>query len=254
MHCVMNTLQLSAAPAADIDEGSTNMDEQGTNPEADQEAPTNAAAERMRQARELAQMTVAGAISTASSMAEMASAEAAANAESAGSATQELSGAVGKAAAGVIQGASVSTGAVIGGAKGALGGLILAAQISGGALIEATRGLVGTTARTAGAVTEGLVMATEDQEQGADQVKHAARTFTQESFDATAGVAFGALGGAATATGALAGGAKGAVGGTIEGLKLVANAGADATYVVAKETARGSTEVARRVLRRPEEE
>jgi len=38
----------------------------------------------------------------------------------------------------------------------------------------------------------------------------------------------------------------------VEGLKLIANAGADATYVVAKETARGSSEVARRVLRRPE--
>ncbi|MEZ4767341.1 MAG: hypothetical protein R2844_02830 [Caldilineales bacterium] len=230
------------------------MDEQGTTPEADQEAPTNAAAERMRQARELAQMTVAGAVSTINSMAEMSAAEATANSLTAAGATQELSGALGKAAAGVVQGASVSTGAIVGGAKGALGGLIMAAQISGGALMEATRGLAGATARTAGAVTEGLVIATQDQEQGADQVRQAAKAFTQESFDATAGAAFGALGGAATATGALAGGVKGALGGTVEGLKLAANAGADATYVVAKETARGSTEVARRVLRRPEEE
>lgn len=229
------------------------MDEQGTIPEAGYAAPTNPAAQRMRQARELVEMTVTGALSTVSSMAEMSSAEAAANAEAAAEATQELSDTLGRAFASVVQGASVSTGAAIGGAKGALGGLILAAQISGGALIEATKGLVGTTARTAGAVAEGLVVATEDQEQGADQVVQAARSFTQESFDATAGVAFGTLGGAATATGAVAGGVKGAVGGTVEGLKLVANAGADATYVVAKETARGSSEVARRVLRRPEE-
>ncbi len=161
---------------------------------------------------------------------------------------------MGKAVAGVVQATSVSTGAFIGGAKGALGGLILAAQISGGALIEATRGLAGTTVRTAGAVTEGLVIAAQDQEKGATQVKQAAQTFTQESFDATAGVAFGTLGGAATATGAVAGGAKGAVGGTVEGFKLAANAGADATYTITKEVARGSTEVARRVLRQPEDE
>ncbi len=230
------------------------MDEQGTIPQAGYQPPPSVVAERMRQARELTQMTVAGAVSTISSMAEMASAEAAANAETAAEATQELSTALGKALASIVQGASVSTGAAIGGAKGALGGLILAAQISSGALLDATRGLAGTTARTAGALAEGLVVATEDQEQGSDQVVQAARSFTQESFDATAGVAFGTLGGAATATGAVAGGVKGAVGGTMEGLRLIANAGADATYVVAKETARGSTEVARRLLRRTEEE
>ena len=143
-------------------------DEQGMTPEAGQELPISVVAERMRQARDLADMTVAGAVSTVNSMAEMASAEAASNAEAAAEATQEVSEAVGKAVAGVVQAASVTTGAFIGGAKGALGGLILAAQISGGALMEATRGLAGTTARTAGAVTEGLVIATQDQEQGAD--------------------------------------------------------------------------------------
>ena len=104
-------------------------DEQDMTPEEGQEIPISMVSERMRQARDLADMTVAGAVSTVSSMAEMASAEAASNAEAAAEATQAVSESLGRAVAGVVQAASVSTGAFIGGAKGALGGLIMAAQI-----------------------------------------------------------------------------------------------------------------------------
>jgi len=79
-------------------------------------------------------------------------------------------------------------------------------------------------------------------------------SFAQETFDATAGVAFGALGGVATATGAVVGGTKAAAGGTVDGLKTVVNAGADATYVVGKEAAEGTTQMLRRALLRLEDE
>jgi hypothetical protein len=82
-------------------------------------------------------------------------------------------------------------------------------------------------------------------------VKEAAKVFAQESFDATTGAALGALGSAATATGAVVGGAKGATAGMVDGLKQVAGAGADSTYAVGKQAAETGTEVLRRTLRRP---
>jgi len=88
--------------------------------------------------------------------------------------------------------------------------------------------------------------------QGVDQVKQAAKAFVQEAFDATAGAGFGALGGTTTMTGAVLGGVKGATVGAVEGAKAVVDAGADVAFSVVKETSKGRTEVARRVLRRPE--
>ena len=91
-------------------------------------------------------------------------------------------------------------------------------------------------------------------QQGAEQVKHAAAAFVQEAFDATAGAAFGALGGAATATGAVVGGVKGAASGTVGGAKEVVDAGADVAYSVTKEATKGGAEMVRRALRRPEDD
>jgi precorrin-6B methylase 2 len=103
-------------------------------------------------------------------------------------------------------------------------------------------------------MAEGFAVALEDQAQGAEQVKQAAKAFAQQAFDATAGAGFGALGGATTMTGAVLGGVKGATVGTLEGAKEIVDAGADVAYSMTKEASKGGAEVARRVLRRPEEE
>jgi hypothetical protein len=50
------------------------------------------------------------------------------------------------------------------------------------------------------------------------------------------------------------GGVKGAAAGTLEGAKGIVDAGADVAYSVTKEASKGGTEVARRVLRRSEDE
>jgi hypothetical protein len=54
-------------------------------------------------------------------------------------------------------------------------------------------------------------------------------------------------------TGAVLGGVKGATVGTLEGAKEIVDAGADVAYSMTKEASKGGAEVARRVLRRPEE-
>ncbi len=222
----------------------------------EQETPTQqgAVAEGLRKAKELTGMTVQGARSTVDSVAGMAAGEASATAEAAASATQGLAEALGGATTHAVHGVAHSTGALLGGAMGTAGGMLMAAQIMGGATVDAVKGLAGSTAKAAGGLAEGFAVALEDQERGAEQVKHTAMAFAQEAFDATAGMAFGALGGATTMTGAVYGGVKGAAAGTVEGVKVVADAGADVAFSVVKETSKGRTEVARRVLRRSDDE
>jgi hypothetical protein len=216
-----------------------------------QEFPTNPVADRLRKVKELAEVTGAGMRATADSTAMMVSSEAKTTSDATGAAAQELAGAMGQAVTGTIDGVARSTGAVAGGTLGAAGGLLLALQISGAATWEAARSLAGSSGRAAGRMAEGCLVALDDQAQGADQVREATSDLAQEVFDATANVALGALGGLATAIGAVAGGAHGAVGGSFEGAKRMADAGAEATWVVGKEASRGSTEVLRRTLRRP---
>ena len=120
------------------------MSEQNTSMDAAEEqaaAQENAMTARLRQAKDLTSMTVAGTRSTISSTADMAAGEATASAEAASSAAQTFAQTLGEAVAAAIGGVAHSTGAMVGGVKGATGGLILAAQIGGGAAVEATKAL-----------------------------------------------------------------------------------------------------------------
>lgn len=221
---------------------------QGRHPK---EQPSPMAA-RLQQARELTEWTVAGVKSTAESAASMAASEAGATADAADVAMGPLADSLGKAVTDGVQGAARSTGAMVGGLKGTASGLLLAAQIGGAAAIEAARALAGGSLKAAGRTTEGMMLGIEDQQEGAEALRETTRDLAQETFDATTGAALGALGGLATAVGAVAGGTKGALEGTIEGVQRMADAGAEATWVVGREASKGSTEMLRRALRRPE--
>lgn len=219
---------------------------------AEQDQITGAMAERIRKAKELLSMTAQGTQATVQSTAETVAAEAAQRAEAADKAAEEVAEALGAAVTQAVRGAAHGTGAMTGGLMGLASGLLMAAQIGSSAALDAVKNLAASSAKAAGELAEGFLLALEDQEAGAERVKKTAKTLAQETFDATTGAALGMLGGAATAAGAVLGGAKGVTAGTVEALKQFADAGADATYVVGKETAEASTQVLRRALRRSE--
>jgi hypothetical protein len=117
--------------------------------------------------------------------------------------------------------------------------------------MDAARDLAGTSAKSAGQMAEAVAMSFEDQATGAEMLRGATKDLAQGTFDAASGAAFGALGRLATAPGAVAGGAKGALEGTFQGVRKMADAGADATWSVSKEAGKGTSQVLRRTLRRP---
>jgi len=209
-------------------------------------------AERLQKMRELTEATVTGAKAAVDSTAMMAASEAAMNAEALSAASEKVAQSLGTAVTSAVQGASYSTGAVIGSVKGTSGGLILAAQIGGLATTDALKSLVSNTLRAAGKFSEGFLVALEDQEKGAATVRDAAKDLVQGTFDATTGAALGAMGGMATAAGAVAGGAKGAATGAVGGLSKAADGSAEAAWVMSQEVAKGGTEVVRKALRRSE--
>lgn len=214
------------------------------------EPPPNPAAERLRQLRELSQATISGAKAAADSAAWMAASDATTTAEAAAESTSAVAEALGVALSEALRGFARSGGAVLGGVKGTTGGLLMAAQISGAAALEAAKGVTNSSVRAAGRMVEGVAVSLEDQEAGTEKLRSASRDLAQELFDSTTGAALGSLGGLSTAAGAVLGGTKGAAQGAGEGLRRVVDAGAEATWVVGDETARGSAEVLRRALRR----